>query len=1437
MKIIYPTAPITSRPPEVSHANLGTIETVVPLVHERGWGLLDADAGRIIDLTLSSECGESVEAEGEDNGDDYGEGRGRSSKKGGEEGGEQEEDEAEEEQGGDGGSMGETRGGGGRQVPQSLVGIVEEIWDEPLAVDEPIQVTTKEDHIDEGVARVEKPGSAAGPTELMISDEESREQLLAPIRVWAERLRTVESWNDASDLEMNPLYLLENSSYLWVNVFERVMFYLYAHSIFASRQPHRTLVIPPTLFQTARCNQTHLNTEEEYERDIWHHPQAPTYVILPINEMESMDPTDAQSPTTLHWYIYFGPVVAGECHMRHMDSTGPPGQETSTQRWKRVQTVMRMITPTIKYQLRADVPQSDRFLQRPGSNDCGFFVLQAVSAALFDCLDALENPLPVEEVKARIRQILHAWKSGIMAEIAGGGQPAVVNLLHRDTWAFRGHVNQRVSNSGFRTLPDLCPVEPAPPPAASPHARPPPWKTGATAEYERQLLSGQIPPTPSRVLERMTSRPPFTEVQELPIRSQTPCHPPAPPPFKRMFSVPSPTSLSRSTPFPTGSVRFSPAGSDVSRAPSGFSFVLGRSTAAGFPPVDESKYADFFAELEQISTDHPVGMLQGIRARNKDDVLSGACLLPGRRPSQVAAGVTLIEGPRPPGPGDHPNAVGIAEFRRLVMSIQDGLERDRVLLTGRQGGRHLKLDWRKDNLELDEDVYEIAMDIDSLSLTVQDPVFTSPVSVQAYPSRAKTLTTDNHLRVLHRGVETPLSHCEHHTIRPSAYAVNLMTLNWVTKVHNFTLFLMGNNNQFLANIFFPDMEEERNNANRRVQMMKSEDYGLFYDEGFLVAMRRAIDSAPQHLRMAFWQARGELPSSYRRALHRSVAPGGGRSFAGTKMIPELINLVLPQLRQVTDNEPRLAKFRNYFFHIYGRNLKSVGQDLTGRAGNNPLLNIFTQYPVVAWEHANPNDIVFDLGLEILVDPQRLTTDVGHTTLLWDQRALERLSSPGWLAPRLDAYLHSFEVGGLRAYARKQVRCSGLVGVQYYHKESKQTRVHEDRSIGTGFTPKDAAGYTQRYYDEIERLKEAWTPESYGLRVEFRCGSWATRVLAAVNPRRWLHRFVEEQAILAYDSQELVHLKRLFLDAYTRSLYRQSRLDRHLRNMEHVKLLTAVLTYLIKGLIQRPDDMSSSREMARRLMITARSKKHGFPSVQGRMLSEDLVSLEGEPDPEDFRILRYMNRNKPAGARLKTSRAQAVQGPEGPEQVVAARALVSETENGSRPASTELGPMLAGQDREWVERLVNTDLAGWLWSRFPTKDKRRTGSAQLLRGPLRFRDWRQISTARHESRIRGAQQGFQSTIDTLFPPNWQQDRFNGAQWRTYQVEILDQCIERIDSRTGHDRVRYSAALRREIELCLVKWEYLPVPQKKKVWAFNNQAGDPTYAMFANPAIHI
>jgi hypothetical protein len=191
---------------------------------------------------------------------------------------------------------------------------------------------------------------------------------------------------------------------------------------------------------------------------------------------------------------------------------------------------------------------------------------------------------------------------------------------------------------------------------------------------------------------------------------------------------------------------------------SGMSYVHNRLPPHEFQPHGTADFGPFFQELRGEMCTWGVGKVQGVREREVDQILIGAFFQDGPQPPRLPAGISIVEGMMGRRPADQDTTLSIQEFVEAVRSIDSYEERDRAILTGEYRGEILNLDWRKDSLALEEDWLQIAMDIDSLSLTVDNPQFTASVSIQLYPARATTQTSDNRLRVDVNGVETPLSH-------------------------------------------------------------------------------------------------------------------------------------------------------------------------------------------------------------------------------------------------------------------------------------------------------------------------------------------------------------------------------------------------------------------------------------------------------------------------------------------------------------------------------------------------------------------------------------------------------------------------------------------------------------------------------------------------------
>ncbi|KAG9099437.1 hypothetical protein FRC06_005279 [Ceratobasidium sp. 370] len=445
------------------------------------------------------------------------------------------------------------------------------------------------------------------------------------------------------------------------------------------------------------------------------------------------------------------------------------------------------------------------------------------------------------------------------------------------------------------------------------------------------------------------------------------------------------------------------------------------------------------------------------------------------------------------------------------------------------------------------------------------------------------------------------------------------------------------------------------------------------------------------------------------------------------------------------------------------------------------------------------------------------------TMIWNQQTMAKLMGSTYQTPQHDAYLHSPVVGGLRALTRGKASQS-VVKYQCYQKDKEQTYVHADNSIGTAFSPLDALGFTKRYASQMTKLREAWSYKgSFGVRAEWRCSAWAAHTLSKQDPSEWLQRFIEAEAIVAHPTVHVFNFKTCSLQLFRNLLFRQQQLTARQRNHESVQLLAAVVTYLIKGLVKRPDDMSSSRTMASRLQLLQRARNYGFPTLQPHMLSECLTRLEGQVEIEQWTILNFLNRKQPSGARLKSSAAPEKHNRQSSESPRHVDNLATGTQDdpGRPKPLTILGvgvEKLSESDVNWARHLINVRLSTWLWERFPEHHLQRTPDATLLHGPWALSNWKTIVAEDVERGFRKrAGKGFQGVVEQLLPIGWVAHSQKG-QWRTYQEAILDRIRRRILGHSGPDAQQYAMLLREALLQHLQTWEYLPATQQHRVWVF-------------------
>ncbi|KAG9128200.1 hypothetical protein FRC07_003131 [Ceratobasidium sp. 392] len=772
--------------------------------------------------------------------------------------------------------------------------------------------------------------------------------------------------------------------------------------------------------------------------------------------------------------------------------------------------------------------------------------------------------------------------------------------------------------------------------------------------------------------------------------------------------------------------------------------VFGPRVDVIFEQVSGEAFRGYLEAASAGGYNPPRGLLAGVGAQLPQSLMK-ALLLDGEiDPLNWAPEAILSDASDEDELEDPAGGAGLRRFLQGLASLNGGLERNTAILTGEHFNETLHLNWAKETVDISEDWLTAGLDIDSLSLTASDPKFTSPVVVHAYPSRSGTLTTDNGLSVDFNGRTIKLSH-----------------------IPNFVLAHVGPNNQFRINAFFPGYNKGQNNAKQYITICSDADHQQFYEEVFLQALIRAELRCPREYRHAATSLRQELPSSYANA--KAHASQGGNDSKGYKILPELFNLILDIARQVIDRAPRLQKFKGFFLHVWGTNLKHIGHEVS-RSDGNAMLHVLKSYPIVDWSLQNPRDIVVDVGLEINVRPEMLPSDVDSLTLLWRLSSLKRLARPGWRKANVDAYMHSHVVGGISARPRAAIS-SQFYYMHAYMKDKVVTYRHRDSSIGTGFSPQDGLSNSDRYVRNVGSLGQALTtsPGSFGCRQEMRCGVWATKQILDIDSRIWVQRYINAGAIIAHRTSDVVKLKMALLGSYEKCFSRLQLLPASERSSESALLLASILTYLSHGIVQRPNDMSSSRYMAKNLEILDRARRFGFASVPANRLSDDLLGMSTALDFGSYKILDYSARKNPAGARIKPSRL-----PPTSEHATESAREHATTSRVSRPTS---GAMPVVAHAAWAEELVNQTLASWIWGRMNEGDKARGVAPNFFHGPLVLSRWQTCVDTGVKFKVRAFANGFDKALANFIPTNWVLSE-RGRIWQTLQIIFLDQVIDHI-----------------------------------------------------------
>ncbi|KAG8792616.1 hypothetical protein FRC12_005466 [Ceratobasidium sp. 428] len=839
----------------------------------------------------------------------------------------------------------------------------------------------------------------------------------------------------------------------------------------------------------------------------------------------------------------------------------------------------------------------------------------------------------------------------------------------------------------------------------------------------------------------------------------------------------------------------------TNRQPSPFeAFPRRRSYAAAL--VVAGPTAPFFAELAQARSTVEPDMLMETSGRSVEEFEKAVLL--GPYPSWP---------PSMPDEALHtPEALSLDDYRDTVWSLGGPQSPDaqKFLITGKHEGRRITLDWLKETVPLQKEWMIASTDVDSLSLTTQEaPTFLEAGCYYPYPSRALSLLNRNNLKVNIKGKAVEMHTCKYKRHMDGPF--QLSGSRPFLAGPNFCLAAFGPNNQFRFNVFFPGCKEMVND--RMWRNIPTEVEMTDWYHVVLAAMRFAKHSLPDEYLHAAQKTIEAMPPSYEAAKRLCHQRGGQRSFVGHRIEPVVLNRTFELVRRIIDGTPRYQRYRGYFFHLCGINLKLATQTIHGREAENPLNYAFQTNRFVDWCQQNPHNIVVDVGLAINVDNRFAPEEIHRSTLLFRYDPLRELLRPAYNQPQRDQYCHSFVVSGLRADPSSKVRKgAGVMKVQAYHKDMVLTYRHRDKSTGANFTTNQALGLHDRakFESEIVAFQEAMEEAgSYGVRLEWRLGPWAANRAMLANPRDMVDRLFDSGALVCLPTETVASHKILLSKGWAGILYRQRDLNKRLRQSPEVALLACIVTYWLKGLVKRPDEMSSTRQMAQDLYLVNHAKNYGVPSMPSRCLDDTGLKVSYELDAASFSILNQVNVNYPGRNRIKGSKALRVIPVPDP-------VLTPPPTPGPAQPHRPSDALWNEESEDFLDRLLNRSLPRALWNEFPAQHLAKTSlAAEIRKRPFRRAHWKDV--AEPFTRLGTVKANFNKVLDKLFPVNWAS---KARAYEGYDQDFLQRIRQHIDTRPAQYRARYSEILREKIWVQMRRdWEYLPAVQAHRFWSYD------------------
>lgn len=244
-------------------------------------------------------------------------------------------------------------------------------------------------------------------------------------------------------------------------------------------------------------------------------------------------------------------------------------------------------------------------------------------------------------------------------------------------------------------------------------------------------------------------------IEPPPWLSHSPTQSPTNPPVKAKRPTWTPPKYERSLSEPTGELML-----QTSRG--GWEDIYGSSTGDTFASFSSGAFKGYLERIQQGQFGAPPGLLANAGAQLPEELLPSLFLGEHRdnQGAQSLPGIYIVEGNGESGLLFPEDGLSIGRLNTALAYLREGRERSLAVLTGTYQGKPLHVNWEKDTIDLEEEWLSVTLDVDSLSLTAMDPLFTITLVFHAYPPRASTFTTDNGLRVTVNGEIRPLSHCK-----------------------------------------------------------------------------------------------------------------------------------------------------------------------------------------------------------------------------------------------------------------------------------------------------------------------------------------------------------------------------------------------------------------------------------------------------------------------------------------------------------------------------------------------------------------------------------------------------------------------------------------------------------------------------------------------------